>query len=111
MSKETALQNYTRAMGAVESNIELNKPVFDRQRTLTMAVIDAENALRDAVAEDGKGVSNGLYSVTVTPQTQTVYDETKILSRLGITREQAVTEGIITVNQRPPKITIGKEKS
>jgi hypothetical protein len=111
MSKETALQNYTRAMGAVESNIEANKPVFDRQKNLTMAVIDAENALRDAVAEDGSGCSNGLYSVTVTPITQTVYDEAKILTRIGITREQAVTEGLISDNKRPPRITIGKEKN
>lgn len=111
MSKETALQRYTSAVGAIEEHIKENKAVFDSHQKLVMAQLDAENALRDAVAEEGAGCSNGIFDVTLTPMTQTVYNEDKIFSLLSLTRESAVGAGLITINQRPPRITIGKVRS
>ena len=102
MSKETALSKYGNAVAALEEHIEANKPLFDRHQQLAMAVVDAENELRDAVAEDGSGVSNALYNVTIEPKTQTVYDDALI---------KAKCPEAISTTQRPPKITISKARA
>lgn len=98
-------------MAAIEENIKDHKDIFDAHERLVMQAIDAENALRDAVADAGEGVSNGLYTVTFTPQTQTIFDEEKILAQVGMSKDVAVGMGLITVNQRPPRITIGKSRA
>lgn len=102
MSKESALSKYTNAVAAVEEHAKENKTVFESHQRLVGNVIDAENELRDAVAESGSGVSNGLFTVTYAPVTQTVFDEEKV---------RKACPDAITVNQRPPKITIGKERA
>lgn len=106
MSKETAVVKFASAKAAVAEHIEANKPVFNAHQNLVMNLIDAENELRDAVAESDTGISEGTVTVTREPQTQVVLDEEKILATLGITREQAVERGLIQINQRPPRITI-----
>ena len=98
-------------MQAVEDHIESNKGVFDAHQKLVMNVIDAENALRDSAAEAGTGVSNGAYTVSVVPQTQEVWDEERTLSALRVTKEGAIAAKLLQVNQRPPRITISKNRS
>lgn len=100
-NKESALTKYGNAVGALEAHIEANKPTFEAHQALAMKVIDAENELRDAVAEDGSGVSNMAFTVTVEPKTQTIYDEEKI---------KATCPEAITTQQRPPRITISKNR-
>ena len=102
MSKESALTKYGNAVAALEDHIEANKPLFDAHQKLAMAVIDAENELRDAVAEDGSGVSNAAYIVTIEPKSQTIYDEAKI---------RAACPDAISTQTRPPRITIGKNRT
>ena len=101
MSKETALENYTKAMKNLTDHEEANKPVFAEHQRLAMLTIDADNALRDAVAEEGAGVFNESYKVTYTPQTQTIYNDEII---------KAKAPEAITTQERPPRITIGRVK-
>lgn len=96
------MQKYANAMDALEGHIESNKPVFDAHKELAMKVMDAENELRDAVAENGSGIVGAGYTATYTPVEQKVYDEEKI---------KKLCPEAITVNQRPARITIGKTKS
>lgn len=73
-----------------------------------MKVIDAENALRDAVAETKEGISNGAHRVTVTPKQNTITDyiELKQLVAKGrITQEEY--DKVIHVQERPPQIVVG----
>lgn len=102
MSKESALQKYTNAIEERNEHIAQNKPVFDAHERIINKVIDADNELRDAVAEDGKGIENGLYKVTITPQTQKVYDD-EMLSKLLQPEELAQVVKEVT---RSPKISI-----
>jgi len=102
-----ALQKYSNVKDELNNHINQNKSIFDAHEKIVMKLIDAENELRDAVAESGQGLNDGLNIVTVTPQTQTVYDEEKILSALRVSKEGAIAAGLIQINQRPPRITIG----
>lgn len=106
--KEQAIQKYADAVEAIKEHKEANATVFDAHQKLLFTLMDAENALRDAVAESGTGVENGKFKVTVTPQTQEVFDEEKTLQALRVTKEGAIAAGVIMVNQRPPRITISE---
>jgi hypothetical protein len=73
-------------------------------------VIDARNVLDDTAAESGEGASNEMFKVTVTPQTQTIYDESILLAKLGMTRDEAIAQKIIVINQRPARISVSELK-
>lgn len=111
MSKESALSRYSASMEALEKHQEENKAVFDNHKNLVNAVIDAENELRDALAEANEGVSDGHYRVTVTPQTQTWADIDEL--------DRAIAEGkasnelrtrIVKTQTRPARISITATK-
>jgi len=104
--KEKALEKYATAVAAVKEHSEANSAVFQAHQELLFKVMDAENELRDAVAEDGTGISNGLYNVTVTPQEQVVVDTEKLKTIL--TSEKYAE--IVTVNQRPARVMISPIK-
>lgn len=106
MSTESALQKYTRAVAAAEDHQEANRAIFDAHKRYVMAIMDAENELRDAAAESLLGANDGIHIVTVTPTTQTVYNEDQI--RAVCAKAGVSPETIISVNQRPPRITVGK---
>jgi hypothetical protein len=104
MSKESALEKCTKAIEKRNRFIEDNKAVFNGYEKIGGEIIDAENELRDAVAEANTGVSNAEFTVTVTPQTQRVYNEDKLKQFLsGPQFADAVND--VT---RPPKISIKK---
>lgn len=105
-----ALQKYTSAVAKRNDHIEQHADVFKQHEKIVYDVIDAENELRDAVAESGQGLNNGLYNVTVTPQTQEVWDEEKLLKALNMSKDSAIAAGLLMINQRPPRITIGQVK-
>lgn len=106
---ESALEKYTKADQARKAFIEENKAVFDTQSNLVMAIIDAENELRDAVAESGKGVFNGYYKVSCVPQTQTFADIEVIDQMIGsgIIKKE-LRDQIVKTNERPPRISISE---
>jgi len=106
---DAALIAYTSAMDALKGHQEDNKEVFDAHQKLVMNVIDAENVLRDEVAELKESVSNGQYRASYTPQSQTYADIEEI--------DRAVSQGIITQEvrsqivktvDRAARITIGE---
>lgn len=88
-------------MDALADHEARNPEVFKEHQRLAMAAIDADNALRDAVAESGSGISNGSFNVTVTPHSMTVYDEDIV---------RAKCPEAIKTQERPARITIGKVK-
>lgn len=104
MAKENLLQKYTQAIAARDEHIEENKSVFATHKKLVFAIIDAENELRDAVAESGSGVENGVFKVTCTPQTQVVYDN-EALSKLLQPDE---IDKVVKEVTRPSKIVISR---
>lgn len=101
------LDNYTAAVHARDAHIEANNAVFSAHEQIVLRIIDAENALRDAVAVSKEPVSNGEFKVTITPQESEVTDIAKIdeLVNLGVlsygTRAQ-----IVKMQKRPDRITI-----
>lgn len=109
MADATAsLNKYTAAVEAVEAHEKANSSIFIEHSRLGMLVLDARNELDDVVAEIGASVSNNKFKVTVTPQTQTIYDEEKILARLNMSRDQAIGSGLIKVQPRPSRIGVSK---
>lgn len=99
MTKENALANYTGAMKNLSEHEEANAAVFKEHQRLAMLTIDADNALRDAVAEEKAGVSNDSFKVSYTPVEQTLYDEDII---------RAKCPEAMTTQERPARITISK---
>lgn len=109
MSKEAALEKYTKLVEKRNEHIKANKTVFDDHEKIVMDIIDAENDLRDAVAESKEGVSNAEFTVTVTPQKQVWADiETldKFVASGNITKE--MRDMVVKTQDRPPKISIKK---
>lgn len=102
MSKESALQKYANAIEERNEHLEQNKSVFEAHQRIIGKIIDAENELMDAVAESGSGIENGLYKVTITPQTQKVYDD-EALSKLLQPEE---VDQVVKEVTRSPKISI-----
>lgn len=102
-----ALNKYENAREAIAEDIQRNEAVFKAHERLVGNLIDAENSLRDIAAEEGKGDTNGTYTVTVTPQTQTFVDLERLAQFVAegkITQE--LSNELITINPRPPKISI-----
>ena len=83
-----------------------NAPLFVEYKRLNLLAVDARGQLEDEVSILGSEISNNSFKVTVIPQTQTVYDEEKILARAGISRDQAIAEGLIKVTQRPSRVGV-----
>lgn len=106
-TKEALLDRYTKAMEALQEDIADNATVFKNHENLVGAVIEAENDLRDVLADlaeagDITGVNNGDYYASVTPQEQTVYDDELIKKTIP---------AAITTTKRPPRIVVGKVRS
>lgn len=107
MNPQSALIKYAAAVAAVKEYTEANKPIFDQHTRLMGTLIDAENELRDAVAESGTGVSIPLFNVVITPQTQRTYDE-EILKTLVNPED---FNRIVKVISRPSRISISEVKT
>lgn len=107
MNPIQALENYTRVFAERELLIAANKPIFDQYEAIGMRIIDADNALRDAVAEAKQGVQNDKFVVTVTPQTQTWADIEEIDKLIdGGVIPKAKRDQIVKTQERPVKISI-----
>ena len=104
MTKESSLEKYTQAIERRNAHIEANKNIFNAHEQIVMQVIEAENELRDAVAEANAGVSNGEYTVTIEPQARRQYNEEKMKQYLSGPQFAEVVNDI----QRPPRISIRK---
>ncbi len=102
MSKETALDRYTRSVEARNEHLEANRAVFEAHEKLVMNVIDAENDLRDQVSEAKEGVKNADFEVVLTPVTQRVYNEDKMKQMLTPIQFADVVNDVT----RPARITI-----
>ena len=112
MNKENALERYSNAYSAVTAHTNLNTVVFDEHKRLVGLLIDAENELRDAVAEAGASVANSNFRATLTPQTQTYADieEVDALAQAGrITQEER--DKVVKTVGRPPRISIHPTKT
>lgn len=110
MADATAtLTAYSNAVQAVRDHEAANPAIFKEHNRLGMAVIDARNALEDAVIETGATPEDHLFKVVVTPQVQIIYDEARILGKLGMTREGAVAAGLIKDVARPSRITLSSK--
>ena len=105
----TAIDSYTNAVEALEKHKASNPAFVNEHSRLLMAQIDAENELRDAVAESKAPISNGTYRVTYTPQSQTFADIEEVKKYLDATSADEMTrQRLIKTQERPPRITIGK---
>lgn len=101
MNTENTLKAYTAAQQSLKDHLEANPEVFKMHEKLLMRVIDTENDLRDAVSLTLESIENGMYSVTVTPQTQRIYDEDIIKLKCP--------EAIKDI-QRPARISISSKE-
>jgi hypothetical protein len=104
-----ALDRYTKACEDRDLDIAQNKAVFDKHEQIVMRIIDAENELRDVVAEEKLSFSNGSFNVTFTPQTQT-YGDIEALDRLIADGniDKKFREALVKTISRPPRITIAR---
>lgn len=107
-TRATALNNYTNAVTAVRDFESVHEDVFSQHRRMGLGVVDARGALDDAFAEVGEGLDNGIFKVTVTPQSLTTYDEDRILGKLQMTRQAAIDAGLFTDQVRPARITVSE---
>ena len=111
MDTTNALINYGNRVRSVKEHTEANKAIFDQHTQLVGLLIDAENALRDAAAEAGEGISNGEFRVVVTPQTQTWADIEVIDSLIANGYIQSkYRDQIIKTIARPARISISEIK-
>lgn len=106
----TLAAKYAGAKDAIKEHIIDNQRVFSDHEALVGKLIDAENDLRDAAAESGKSEIFGTIKVTVTPQTQEVWDEDRTLAGLKVSKEQAIEAGFLKINERPARIQISEVK-
>ena len=102
MSNQSSLEKYTKSVEALNEHKAKNESVFSEHQRLLFSVIDAENELRDAVAESGEGLENEEFKVTVVPQTMKVYDEEKL--KVLLTADKFAE--VVTEQKRPPRISI-----
>lgn len=109
MSAESSLDLYTQAMNDAENFKDQHTEIFNRHNGLVLRIIDAENALRDDVATEKQGVTNGQYRVTYTENVQTFADVEVLQAMVAndeITEEQY--EKIVKTVPRPPRINVSK---
>lgn len=105
-----ALDRYTQAVESLRIHEAANQKVFDEHKQFVMRLIDAENSLRDAVAEDGNGISNGTHEVVVTKQTQTFVDPDELRKAQVTTLTESQIANLIHTQERPPRISIRDAK-
>lgn len=107
MSNISALERFTAAQNKRKKLIAENKAIFDEYERIGGEIIDADNALRDSVAESKEGCQNDEWVVSFTPQTQTYADIEKIdqLIAGGVIPASKRDEIVKTVD-RPARITI-----
>lgn len=106
VSATTLLDNYTNAKHAIEDHIEKHKDVFNAHQQIIFRLIDAENALRDAVSETGEAVSNGEYRVTITQQDMEVCNFEKLDELIATKQIPDIRNLIVQKQVRPARITI-----
>ncbi|MGZ8880290.1 MAG: hypothetical protein ACXW1N_08255 [Halobacteriota archaeon] len=106
MSATTLLDNYTNAKHAIEDHIEKHKDIFNAHQQIVFRLIDAEEALREAVDETGEEVSNGEYRVTITPQENEVCNFEKLDELIATKQIPDIRNLIVQKNVRRPRITI-----
>ena|SRR5579863_2468889 len=111
MSAETALEKYTKAVQNIKDHIEANSAVFTTHKALLMQQMDAENELRDIVAETMQSISNNEIAVKVVKQSQTFADIPTLdewVKNGEIT--QAMRDKAVKTIDRPPHISIKELK-
>lgn len=104
-----ALEKYSNVYAELKQHQKDNQSVFTAHQNIVLRLIDAENELRDAVAEAGAGISNADHVVTHTPQTQT-WADIEVLDRMvadGKLNADLYKE-IVKTQNRPPRITVGE---
>lgn len=107
MSVQNALEKFTSATNALKDYQDKHEEIFAEARRLGMLIIDAENELRDDVAEAKEGVSNGAFKVSYVPQTQTWADIDVIDEYVFIgTLKKEDRDRIVKTQDRPGRITI-----
>lgn len=109
MTIETSLQKYTAARDALQDHVNRNPEFYKQNNALVMAIVDAENELRDDAALAGVGTENASYKVTVTPVTMKSFDEEKIKTALA--SNPALLAECIKDQTRPARITISPVRS
>ena len=111
MDSATSLEKYSKAVQAVKNHQEANSSVFTQHKGLMLQLIDAENELRDAVAESGAGISDNYTIVTIKPQTQTWSDIEAIDALIAQGKiPSELRSQIVKTQQRPPRISISEQK-
>lgn len=105
---QNSLTKYSNAVAALKEHQAANEPVFKEHTRLLGNVIDAENELRDSVAETKEPVANATHRVTITPQTITQVDPDAVRARQGQTLTPEVIAELIQTTERPPRITISE---
>ena len=113
MNPATALEKYTSAFNAMKDHQDRNGDIFKEQQRLFLALMDAENELRDAAALALTGAENGQFKVAVTPQTQTFADIDEI-NRILETGAHICYDDLKTIVKtvpRPPRINITEKGS
>lgn len=110
--KQTALERYENAVEAQKSHIKANEAIFKTHEQLAYQIIDAENYLRDIIAEEKEGVIGSDFTVTYTPQTQT-YADIEVIDSLiaGGIIPQAKRAEIVKTVERPAKVSIRPNKA
>lgn len=107
MSTQNALEKFTSATNALKDFQDRHEEIFAEARRLGMLIVDAENELRDEVAEAKEGVSNGSYKVMYVPQTQTWADIEEIDALIaGGKVAEEYRARIVKTQERPGRITI-----
>lgn len=110
-ASEKALQKYTLVKQEVLDHIEANQPVFSAHEKIVGRLIDAENELRDAVADAKQGISNESVIVTYTPQSQTFVDPDAVRARQGQVLTPQVISELIVTTERPARVTISQPRT
>lgn len=109
--KQTALERYEKAVEAQKNHIRANQSIFSTHEQLAYQIIDAENYLRDVIAEEKEGVIGSDFTVIYTPQTQT-YADIDVIDNLiaGGIIPQARRAEIVKTVERPAKVFIRPNK-
>lgn len=111
MLVEQALEKYSNAVARLKEHQTDNQAVFDAHKLLLNGVIDAENELRDQVAEAKLSANNEFFDVSYTPQTQTFADIEMIDQLIAAGKIAASLRGeIVKTQDRPARITIHERK-
>jgi len=104
-TKEEALEKYSRKAQEVESYVKNHQDVFGPHQKLLYDLMDAENELKDAVAEEKATVSNTQFECLYNKNIQRIYNENKMHELLTPTQFASVVDDV----ERSPRIVIHKK--